>query len=61
LAALYRDQGKLSEAAPLPERALAICKKVLGAEHPETVRSLEDYAALLLHMSRVDGASQGEN
>ena len=36
LAGLLQDQGDLAGARPLYERALAICEKVLGPEHPDT-------------------------
>lgn len=36
LAGLLQDQGNYEEARPLYERALEICEKVLGAEHPST-------------------------
>jgi len=36
LAALYRDQGRYSEAESLYRRALAIAEKTLGAHHHDT-------------------------
>src|SRR3712207_8731720 len=36
LASLYHTQGRYEEAAPLLQRALAICEQALGAEHPLT-------------------------
>ena len=46
LAALYRAQGKLTEAEPLYRRALEICERVLGPDHPDTALSLNNLAAL---------------
>ena len=42
------DQGDLAGARPLFERALAICEKVLGPEHPHTNRARHNFARLLL-------------
>ena len=39
-------QGGYAQAEPLSERALAICEKALGPEHPETATSLNNLAAL---------------
>jgi Tetratricopeptide repeat len=43
------DQGDLSggTAAAASERALAICEKVLGPEHPDMAQSLNNLALLL--------------
>ena len=37
-------------------RALAICEQVLGPEHPHTITTQENYAALLQEMNRTDEA-----
>ncbi|PHJ68407.1 hypothetical protein VF14_02220 [Nostoc linckia z18] len=37
LAALYRDQGRYSEAEPLYLKALDIFERRLGVNHPNTV------------------------
>ena len=46
LAGLLRDQGDLAGARPLFERALAIREKVLGPEHPHTIRARDNLAKL---------------
>ncbi|MDB9506568.1 CHAT domain-containing protein, partial [Microcystis aeruginosa CS-338/01] len=46
LAALYRVQGRYSEAEPLYKQALAIRKQQLGDNHPDTAQSLNNLAAL---------------
>ena len=38
--------GDYAKAEPLYRRALAICEKALGAEHPDTATSLNNLAAL---------------
>ena len=45
LAALLQAEGDLAGARPLYERALAISKKVLGAEHRNTATSLPRHPA----------------
>jgi hypothetical protein len=32
----YRAAGRTAEAIPLPERSLADCERVPGADHPNT-------------------------
>jgi tetratricopeptide (TPR) repeat protein len=44
LAMLYQAQGKDEQAEPLLQRALAICEKQLGPEHPSTAQSLNNLA-----------------
>jgi class 3 adenylate cyclase/CRP-like cAMP-binding protein len=46
LASLLWDQGDLAKARPLFERALAICEKALGPEHPDTAMMREHLAVL---------------
>ena len=41
------SQGKLDEAKPYMEQALAIRKKVLGEAHPDVAQSLNNLAGLL--------------
>jgi hypothetical protein len=43
---LYQAQGRYTEAEPRYQRALAIYEKVLGPEHPEVARSLNNLALL---------------
>ena len=48
---LYR-QGRYAEAIPLVEQALAIQEKVLGAQHVDTIESLNNLAWLYNSVSR---------
>ena len=43
-------QGKLEEALPLYDRALAIDEKVLGPDHPDVAGDLNNKAMLLEDM-----------
>ncbi len=51
---LLQAQGNLDEAKPYLERALAICEKVLGAEHPDTASSLNSLGDLLRDQGDLD-------
>jgi hypothetical protein len=42
------DQGDLDAARSLHERALAIREARLGADHPDTMRSRKDLAAVVV-------------
>ena len=42
------DQGKYDEAKPNFERAVAIWKKALGAEHPDVATGLSNLGNLLM-------------
>ncbi|MBO0794794.1 MAG: tetratricopeptide repeat protein [Ktedonobacteraceae bacterium] len=46
LATLYREQGQCQQAEPLYQRALAICKQRLGADHPLMATILHGLATL---------------
>jgi CHAT domain-containing protein len=48
---LYQ-QGKYNEAIPLAKKVLAICKQVLGDNHPLTAQSLNDLARLYKSQGR---------
>lgn len=50
LALLYREQGKYAEAEPLFKRALAICERALGPDHPHTQTVRRNYDGLLQEM-----------
>jgi hypothetical protein len=52
LAALFEAQGKYAEAEPLYRRAIAICEKTLGPEHPDTKTARENLEILLSERSR---------
>ena len=45
----YRRLGLYSEAQPQFERALALRRRLLGAEHPDTLAALNDLAELIWH------------
>ena len=60
LAALYRAQGRFTEAEPLYQRSLAIVERALGPEHPHMATSLENYAILLRQTARADEAERME-
>ncbi|MEH1823219.1 MAG: tetratricopeptide repeat protein, partial [Nostoc sp.] len=46
LAALYKSQGRYSDAEPLYSDALAMCDRTLGLNHPTTVMVRENLAIL---------------
>ncbi len=47
LAGLYEAQGDLAAALPLVDRALAICERAWGRQHP-TTRTIRGYLGYLL-------------
>ena len=49
---LYNNQGRYADAEPLYKRALAICEKALGPDHPDVAASLNDLAALYSKQGR---------
>jgi tetratricopeptide (TPR) repeat protein len=57
---LYKRQGRYAEAEPLYQRALAICEKTLGPDHPSTVLSVRNYAIFLRHRGRAAEAEKLE-
>jgi Tfp pilus assembly protein PilF len=52
LAILYANQGKYELAEPLYQRALATRERVLGPEHPDTIRVRNNYANFLQKMKQ---------
>ena len=44
VAALYRDESRYNEAAPLLERAVAIRQKIFGRDHPDVAEALPQLA-----------------
>ncbi|KAG1671285.1 hypothetical protein FOA52_010856 [Chlamydomonas sp. UWO 241] len=56
LAALLKTQGDLGEAEALARQELAGCEKVLGAEHPDTLTSVDSLAMLLKDQGKLDEA-----
>ena len=49
---LYASQGRYGEAEPLYQRALAASERVLGAEHPDTLVSVNNLAGLYASQGR---------
>jgi hypothetical protein len=52
LAGVLADQGDLDTARALHERALAIYEARLGADHPGTVRSRQQLAAVVAALDK---------
>jgi Tetratricopeptide repeat len=44
LAAAYRAAGRRAEAIPLFEQNLAVCERLLGADHPKTLGARNNLA-----------------
>lgn len=49
LAQVLNRQGKYKEAETMHKQELAICKKVLGPKHPDTLISIYCLAYVLAH------------
>ncbi len=56
MAALYDNQGKLSQAEPLYQRVLRINEQVLGPAHPNTALSLNNLAELYKYQGKYEQA-----
>jgi tetratricopeptide (TPR) repeat protein len=54
LAALYIDEGKFDDAAPLVERALDIASKSEDPDHPGMIESLMEVAEIFGQQNRFD-------
>jgi len=52
--------GRLAEAKPLYQRALALIERTLGPEHPNLAATLDNYADLLRKMQRAAEAETAE-
>lgn len=52
LAVLYGKRGKYKEAEPLCKRALEIREKVLGKDHPDVAKQLNNLALLCQNQVR---------
>jgi tetratricopeptide (TPR) repeat protein len=50
------NRGRFDQAQPLLQRALAICEKVLGPEHPETASTLNNLAWLYGNQGKYEQA-----
>ncbi|MBA2287432.1 MAG: tetratricopeptide repeat protein [Ktedonobacteraceae bacterium] len=60
LALLYSNQGNYEEALPLYQRALAIYKKVLGPDHPNTILVQNSYTLLQQEIQNKKSANSEE-
>ena len=58
LALLHYDRGTYVKAEELLRRALAIEEKTYGADHPELISTLENYAAVLRELRRYSEADE---
>jgi tetratricopeptide (TPR) repeat protein len=52
LASSYLKLGRLDEAEPIFQRAIALCTKTLGGDHPTCGTVLENYAVVLRKLGR---------
>ena len=60
LACTYSDQGKWNEAEQLEVEVLNMRKKLLGAEHPDTLLSMENLARIYANKGNLKEAEQLE-
>jgi hypothetical protein len=60
LASTYHDQGKFDEAEQLEVQVLDMRKKLLGAEHPDTLSSMGNLASTYHDQGKFDEAEQLE-
>merc|ERR1712054_715116 len=58
LAGLLEERGRLDEAEPLYQEALAGRREKLGDKHPDTLLSINNLAALLKAQGRLDEAER---
>ena len=54
-----QDEGKLDEAKPLYEEAVAGQRETLGDKHPKTLDSINNLAKLFYEMGKLDEAESG--
>lgn len=52
LASTYRNQGRWNEAERLEVEVVELRRKMLGAEHPDTLTSSNDLALIYLEQGR---------
>ena len=57
MAVLYGKRGKYKEAEFLCKRALGIRKKVLGADHPDVAKQLNDLPLLCQNKGKYEEVS----
>ena len=55
LAIILKGQGKSDEARKLHEQTLEIQRRILGPEHPDTLRSMHNLAAMLRRRASLRG------
>jgi tetratricopeptide (TPR) repeat protein len=58
LASVYWDQGRYDETEKLYKKALEIRRRVLGEEHPDTLRSMGGMAVIYENKDRYDEAEK---
>ncbi len=58
LADSLSGQGKYDEAEKLQREGLAVLKRVLGAEHPDTLTAAGNLAVILLRQGKCDEAEK---
>jgi len=56
LALVLDHQGRYAEAEGMHRQALELRRKVLGAEHPSTLSSMDNLASVLRSLGRYDEA-----
>ena len=56
----YREQGRLNEAEQLEIQVIEMTKKLLGAEHPDTLTSMENLASTYRRQGRLNEAEHLE-
>src|ERR1700733_10974193 len=58
LAATYRQQGRLNEAEKLQVDVMELMKRLLGAEHPDTLTSMANLATTYMRQGRWNEAEK---
>jgi tetratricopeptide (TPR) repeat protein len=56
LALTYRDQGRTRTAEALQEEVLENQKRILGAEHPDTLASMSNLASIYRAQGNIEEA-----
>ena len=56
MATLHVNREQYDKAQPLSTRSIALLEKTVPPEHPDLIRSLDDYEALLRATNRPDEA-----
>ena len=58
LASTYQNQGRWNEAEQLAVQVMDMSKKLLGAEHPDTLKSMANLAGTYHNQGRWNEAEQ---